>query len=88
MNSQTAPPFWELYRKLPEAIRRQARKAYRLFQSTPAHPSLRFHRLAGHPELWSVRVTRDFRAVGLLQGDTITWFWIGSHKDFQQAFGS
>jgi hypothetical protein len=86
MNSQTVPAFWELYRKLPEAIRQRAREAYGLFQANPAHPSLHFHRLAGHPELWSVRITRDFRAVGLLQGNTITWFWIGSHEDFDRTF--
>jgi len=74
MNSLTAPLFWELYWQLPTPIRMKTRKAYRQFQANPAHPSLHFHRLVGHPELWSVRVTRDFRAVGLLEGDTITWF--------------
>ena len=88
MNSQTVPVFWELYRKLPKSIQQQARKAYRLFQANQTHPSLHFHRLAGHAELWSARVTRDFRAVGVLQGNTITWFWIGNHEDFQRAFGT
>ena len=45
-----------------------------------------YGKLRGHPELWSVRVTRDFRAVGLLDGDTITWFWIGDHQTFAQTF--
>ena len=84
MNSQTVPRFWQLYRTLPRQIREQAREAYRLFESNPAHPSLHFHRLAGHPELWSVRVTRDIRAVGLVQRDTITWFWIGDHSDYDK----
>ena len=87
MNSQTVPRFWELYAKLPQVVRRRARQAYQRFRANPARPSLHFHRLAGHGELWSVRVTRDFRAVGLLQGDTITWFWIGNHEDFETAFG-
>ncbi len=42
MNSQTVPAFWELYRKLPQAIRERAREAYGLFQANPAHPSLHF----------------------------------------------
>jgi hypothetical protein len=29
---------------------------------------------------------RNYRAVGILQGDTITWIWIGSHDDFDRAF--
>lgn len=86
MNSRTAARFWHLYDQLPRAIRRQARAAYRPFRANPAHPSLRFHRLASYPELWSVRVTRDYRAVGLLEGDGITWFWIGDHKAFDRTF--
>jgi hypothetical protein len=87
MNSQTVPQFWELYAKLTKVIRGRAREAYRLFEANPAHPSLHFHRLEGHPELWSARVTRDFRAVGLVQGNTITRFWIGNHEEFQRTFG-
>jgi hypothetical protein len=86
MNSQTVPRFWQLYAKLPHQIREQAREAYRLFQANPAHPSLHFQRLKGHPELWSVRVTRDFRAVGLRESDAITWFWIGDHRAFERTF--
>jgi hypothetical protein len=86
MNSQTVAGFWRLYRLLPKAVRQQARKAYRRFQDNPAHPGLHFHRLASYPELWSVRVTRDYRAVGLVEGDTITWFWIGNHKAFDGEF--
>ncbi len=86
MNSETAAGFWQLYRRLSKAVRQQARDAYRRCQSNPAHPSLHFHRLASYPELWSVRVTRDYRAVGLVEGTTITWFWIGNHKAFERAF--
>jgi hypothetical protein len=34
--------------------------------------------------VYSVRVGLDYRAVGLLQGDTITWFWIGTHDDYDK----
>jgi hypothetical protein len=86
MNSQTAGGFWRLYRLLPKTVREQARKTYRQFLANPAHPSLRFHRLASYPDLWSVRVTRDYRAVGLVEENTITWFWIGNHRAFDRAF--
>ena len=39
-----------------------------------------------NPLYWSVRITRTHRAVGILQGDTITWIWIGDHKAFDKAF--
>jgi hypothetical protein len=87
MKSQTVPRFWKLYGNLSAGIQKQAREAYRHFKQDPAHPGLHFHRLEGHPELWSARVTRDYRVVGLQQGDTITWFWIGNHQEFSKTFG-
>jgi len=86
MKSRTLPSFWKLYRKLPAEIRREARAAYRQFTANPQHPGLYFHRLFNDPAFWSVRVTRDYRAVGILSGDTITWVWIGIHDDFDRMF--
>jgi hypothetical protein len=86
MKSQTLSSFWKLYRKLPNAIRQAARDAYRQFTRNPQHPSLHFHRLFNDPRFWSVRVSQTYRAVGILQGDTITWIWIGDHKAFDRAF--
>ncbi|WP_172641462.1 hypothetical protein [Nostoc sp. PCC 7107] len=55
-------------------MREQTRKAYCQFKQDPNHPSLRFKKL--HPELsiYSARVSRSYRAVGQLEGDTIIWF--------------
>lgn len=64
-----------------------ARRAYRLFAVDPSHNSLRFKKLNGHDDLWSVRVTISVRAVGLRDGDTITWVWIGTHTQFDHQFG-
>lgn len=86
MNSRTLPRFWQMYRQLPAEVRQAARNAYQRFASDPAHPSLQFHRLVRNPILWSARVTKSYRAVGIRQGDTITWIWIGSHDDFDRRF--
>ncbi len=86
MNSRTLPAFWKHYRKLPARVRREARDAYRLFISNPRHPGLHFHRLFSDPLYWSVRVSRDYRAVGIRQGNVITWIWIGDHEAFDRTF--
>ncbi len=86
MTSLTSPNFWKLYRQLTQKVREAARKAYRHFRVDPTHPSLHFHRLKTNDELWSVRVTKNHRAVGLVDRNTITWFWIGNHEDFDRAF--
>jgi hypothetical protein len=32
----------------------------------------------------SVRISRGYRALGLRDGDLVTWFWIGSHTDYDK----
>jgi hypothetical protein len=32
-------------------------------------------------------VTLGYRAIGILDDDTITWFWIGSHDQYVRFFG-
>jgi hypothetical protein len=78
--------FWRLYHELPEHIRQQARAAHRLFLRDPGHPALRFKKLEGAANYWSVRVGLQYRAVGARSGDTIEWFWIGTHNDFDKVF--
>jgi hypothetical protein len=75
-----------MFAALPPDIQRQAREAFRRFQHGPFHPGLRFHPLRGHPDYWSARVTLSYRAVCRREGDTLYWFWIGSHADFDRDF--
>jgi hypothetical protein len=84
--SRVAPEFWQLYRELPAEIQFAARKAHQLCNANPAHPSLRLERLRADPRAWSVRITRDVRAVALRHGDEWLWFWIGTHKEFDRRF--
>jgi hypothetical protein len=72
---------------LSRADQAAARRAYRMFVQDPSHNSLRFKKLAGHADVWSVRVTIGIRAVGHRDGDTIVWVWIGSHAEFDNKFG-
>jgi len=48
----------------------------------PHHPGLRFKRIHSTESIYSVRVTKDYRALGLQKNDAIIWFWIGSHADY------
>ena len=86
MKSTTLPSFWTAYRSLGEAIKRRARKAYRLWADNPFHPSLHFKCINSEESIWAVRVTLGYRAVGILEGDTVTWFWVGSHDDYERFF--
>ena len=87
MNSCTLPSFWEAYQHLEKDIKQRARKAYRLWETNPFHPSLHFKCINREEDIWSVRISLCCRAVGVLEGDTVTWFWIGLHNDYEQFFG-
>ncbi len=75
MISRATSQFWQLYRALPPDVRAAARKAYEKFLENPAHPSLRLERLRSDRRAWSVRITRDYRAVALRSGEE--WVWLG-----------
>jgi len=34
--------------------------------------------------VYSVRISHDYRAVGILQDAGIVWFWIGNHQDYDR----
>ena len=88
MTSKGNETFWEQYRCLPIEVRIAAGVAYRKFRQNPAHPGLQLERLRKDPRLWSVRVTRDYRAVARRYADEWVWIWIGRHKDFDRQFPS
>jgi hypothetical protein len=87
MKSAMLPSFWAAYGSLEEGIRLRARKAYQLWAQNPFHPSLHFKCINSEEGIWSVRVTLGYRAVGISEGDTVTWFWIGGHDGYEQYFG-
>ena len=88
MTSHTTPRFWAAYRELPTETRELARKAYRLFRENPQHPSLQFKKIHDREPVYSVRVALAYRAVGVLKDNEITWFWIGSHADYDRLLKS
>jgi len=73
--------FWTLYWTLPAEIRELADKNFELLKENPRHPSLQLKRIE---ELWSVRVGRQYRAIGIDVPDGIQWIWIGSHADYDK----
>ncbi|WP_148764006.1 hypothetical protein [Dolichospermum sp. UHCC 0315A] len=84
MKSRTTTQFRKMFSDLPEPIQGRTRKAYRQFRQDSNYPSLRFKKV--HPKLpiYSARINKDYRAVGQLEEDTVIWFWVGSHAEYDQ----
>jgi len=88
MKSCTTREFRRLFALLPRHVQHQTRQAYRLFRQNAAHPGLHFKRVHADPPIFSARVGIGYRAVGVLDGDTVTWFWIGSHANYDRLLQS
>jgi hypothetical protein len=66
MKSLTNRRFWEAYRKLPETVRGEARKTYRLWIRNPRLPSRHFKKVG---KVWSIRIgNTSYRALENLRG--------------------
>lgn len=82
MTSHVTARFRDQFARLPSRIQEQSRRAYELFRNDPSHRSLEFKKLPPHADIWSARITDDYRAVGQRQGEVIVWFFIGTHADY------
>jgi mRNA-degrading endonuclease RelE of RelBE toxin-antitoxin system len=88
MKSDTLPTFWREYYKLSPSLKEKTRKAFRLWQNNPHHPSLRFERKNTNGNVWSVSISRGFRALCVIDNDTAIWFWIGDHDSYERIIAN
>ena len=84
MKSRTTRQFWRLFSDLPLDAQQGAKRAFRLFQSNPAHPGLQFKKLEGEDDIYSARIGLDYRALAVMKKDRIVWYWIGSHSEYDR----
>ncbi|MGI0479464.1 hypothetical protein ACN4EE_01605 [Geminocystis sp. CENA526] len=77
----TSSSFWQSYYELPLKIQKIADQKYKLLKENSRHPSLKLKRIR---TLWAVRVTDNYRALGVDESDGILWFWIGDHDRYEQ----
>ena len=82
MTSHLTATFRQRFVNLPESVQKAARKNYQLWKINPNHPSLEFKKVHNQKPIYSVRISREWRAVGIRHGNSITWFWIGSHAEY------
>jgi hypothetical protein len=82
MKSSVTKSFRTKLRQLPLSIQRQTIKTYKLWQQDPYHHSLQFKRVSQQQSIYSVRISLNYRCLGLLDSDHIYWYWIGTHDEY------
>jgi hypothetical protein len=69
MISKANPDFWDCLNRLPARVRELAEEKYRLWERDPFHKSLHFKEVS--PDIWSVRINRQYRALAYKDEDLI-----------------
>ena len=85
MRSRTTRQFRQQLRTLPDAIQRQAKAAHQRFEVNPWDQSLRFKQVHPSQPIYSVRITKGYRAIGKRDAKGMLWFWVGSHADYDHV---
>jgi hypothetical protein len=80
----TTRRFWEYYGDLPKSVQLSADESYELLKVSPSHPSLHFKKVGKY---WSVRISKEYRAVRVEVDQGISWFWIGTHAEYDRLIG-
>jgi len=74
----------KLYKIIPINIKELAKKQYKLFKENPYHASLHFKKIHSNKQIFSARINLNYRTIGILHENTIIWFWIGSHDEYER----
>jgi hypothetical protein len=84
MRSRRTARFKSLFEELPAEVQQSAQEAYVLFQRDPAHPSLQFKHLRADRQTYSIRIGLGYRALGIRFDETLVWYWIGPHAEYDR----
>ena len=84
MISRLTREYLDAFRRLDPEVQRKVQRAYDLFKDNPRHGSLQFKRVKGTRNRYSARVDDNFRVLGELNGNTITWRWVGPHDEYDR----
>jgi mRNA-degrading endonuclease RelE of RelBE toxin-antitoxin system len=80
MHLEATHTFLRLYRNLPEDIKQRTKKALKLLESNPAHPSLGHKKIAGQEDTFEVRISKNYRLTYQKVGDTAYLRKVGTHN--------
>lgn len=84
MRPVTTQRFRKAFENLPKEIQERAWKPYNLWKQDNYRPSLHFKQIHHEQPIYSVRVGLSYRALGIKKEETMIWFWIGSHEDYNK----
>ncbi|MFH0924272.1 MAG: hypothetical protein V1872_01345 [bacterium] len=79
MHIEATQTFIKLYKKLPNELKQQTKKAIELFQTNPNNPSLGYKKMAGQENIYEIRISKGYRLTYQKLGDTAYLRKVGTH---------
>lgn len=76
--------FNRQYHKLTPPIQKRCRKSIKLFLANPRHPSLNFEKLRGYKDIFSIRVTLNFRIIMREHEGYFELIMVGTHDVYNR----
>ncbi|MBF0483237.1 MAG: hypothetical protein HQL25_00880 [Candidatus Omnitrophica bacterium] len=80
MHIEATDTFIKLFRKLPSDIKDRTKKALMILAEDPDYPSLGHKKMAGHSDIFELRVSQNYRITYQKVGDTAYLRKIGTHN--------
>jgi hypothetical protein len=74
MISYTTKKFRKLFSELPINIQKQAGNSFNHFKKDSYYPGLNFKKVHSKRSIYAVRISRDYRALGIIKKNSIIWF--------------
>ena len=84
MISEITASFRQAYGELPVEVRLRVKKTYRQWVANPLHPSLHYKKIHYTLPIWSVRVSLNYRVVGIVHDGKMLWYFIGTHAEYDR----
>ena len=78
---QTTDQFWKYFENRPEPIQKASKRKFELLKTNSSHPSLHFKKVGN---FWSVRISINYRALAIEDGEDFIWVWIGTHDEYKR----
>ena len=72
--------FWRFCAELPRDVQRRVPQKFELLRQNPRHTSLYLKKVG--KQLWSARITQEYRALARENAGVFVWFWIGKHDEY------
>lgn len=67
--------------KLPRDVQKRVPQKFALLQQDPGHPSLCLKKVG---VFWSMRISKECRALAVENQGILVWQWIGGHDEYKR----